>query len=92
MDSQKVYLTQTELADRWRCSEGTIINYRKKGLLPYFRLPECSKILYKVDDVEQIEQQNATRKGVDSNSHQNNQLKHQKRERPVVSANRDWRI
>jgi hypothetical protein len=92
MDSQRVYLTQSELADRWRCSPGTIINYRKKGLLPYFRLPGCSKILYKIDDIERIEQQYLIGKGVDSNLHQIKQLKHQKRERPVVSANRDWRI
>jgi len=26
----KIYLKQAELAKRWRCSEGSIINYRKK--------------------------------------------------------------
>jgi hypothetical protein len=91
MDSQRVYLTQSELADRWRCSSGTIINYRKKGFLPYFRLPGCRKILYKIDDIIQIEQQNLIRKGGENN-HQVNQVRHQKREKPVVSAKKEWRI
>ena len=90
MDLQRVYLTQAELAERWRCSEGTIINYRKKGLLPFFRLPECSKILYKVEDIEHIEQKNLIREGGDG-KHQVKQLKQQKMEKPVVSA-KEWRL
>jgi hypothetical protein len=90
VESEKIYMTQAELAKRWHCSEGTIINYRKKGFLPYFRLPGCSKILYKIYDVEQIEQQYSKRKGDDNHEHK--QVTRQIQGKPVISANKEWRI
>lgn len=38
-------------------SQGTIINWRRKGILPYFQVPDSSRILYSVTDIERIESQ-----------------------------------
>lgn len=53
--SQK-FFSQGELADRWRVSAGTIINWRKKGLLSYIRLPGSVKLLYPENSVLEVEQ------------------------------------
>ncbi|PIE59858.1 MAG: terminase [Desulfobulbus propionicus] len=50
------YLTQKELAERWRISPGTLINWRRKGILPYFQVPDSSRVLYNIRDIERIEQ------------------------------------
>jgi hypothetical protein len=49
------YLTQQEVADRFRVSQGTVINWRKRGLLDYFQAPGSTKILYPVTAVEEFE-------------------------------------
>ena len=51
-----VYLTQRELARRWRVTGGTIINWRKRGFLPYLKLPGSVKLLYPMQSVLDIEQ------------------------------------
>ena len=51
-----VYLTQRELARRWRVTGGTIINWRKRGFLPYLKLPGSVKLLYPLRSVLDIEQ------------------------------------
>ena len=87
----KVFLRQAELAERWGCSQGTIINYRKKGLLPFFRLPESNKVLYPVTEILGIEKQytrnNSKTKGGDSKKAETKKVK------PCVSApKKEWRI
>ena len=51
----KKYLTQKELAERWQRSEGSIINYRKKGRLACFMLPGSDRPLYPLEQIEVIE-------------------------------------
>ena len=82
------FLTQEEVADRFRVSSGTIINWRKKGLLRYFRVSGSTRVLYPIDTVEELEQQSL---------HQEKEVFRSKkivRERPGISPRqkKDWRI
>lgn len=52
------YLTQKELANRWRRSEASIINYRKRGKLSSFTLPGSNRPLYLLSEIEEIEDAN----------------------------------
>lgn len=85
-----VFLSQQELAKRWRCSEGTIINRRKNGVISYFLLPESGKPLYPYDEILEIEQKHtkqAKTKGGDSKKAD------LKKVEPCVSApKKEWRI
>jgi transposase len=86
--NQVKFLTQEEVADRFRVSIGTIINWRKKGLLRYFRVSGSTRVLYPIDTVEELEQQSL---------HQEREVfKPNKiiRERPEISPRqqKDWRI
>ena len=54
-DRDKIFLTQKELAKRWRMTEGTIIKMRDNGIVPFFRLPDSNRILYPVISVLAIE-------------------------------------
>jgi len=49
------YLTQAEVASRFRVSQSTVINWRKKRLLDYFQAPGSTKVLYPVATVEDFE-------------------------------------
>ena len=84
------WITQKELAKRWRVSEGTIINLRKKGILPVFSIPGLKKILYPVKEVLRMEREN-TGKEVQSEQKTLTEFKIKK---PVMSARpeKDWRI
>ena len=49
------YLTQEELAQRFRVSPSTIKNWRDQGKLEYFQ-PDCStRVLYPIESVEEFE-------------------------------------
>ena len=86
------WITQKQLAKRWHVSPGTIINWRNAGQLPFFRLPGSSKVLYPMDDIVELENQNTTTvKEVANTQKQPTELMKKK---PVVSAkpNKEWRI
>lgn len=74
----KVYLNSAELAQKWRCSLGTIRNRRRKGLIDYFKAPGSRTYLYPVESIEAFEK-NFTSKGIS---------------KPVVekSFTAEWRI
>ena len=86
-----VYLTQRELAERWRCSEGTIINRRKNGIITYFRLPGSDTPLYPFEDILAIEEEHTKQtkpKGGDKKK-----KAEIKKVEPCVSApQKEWRI
>jgi hypothetical protein len=86
-----VYLTQGELAKRWRCSEGTIINRRKNGIITYFKLPGSDKPLYPYDEILAIEEEHTKQtkpKGGDKKK-----KSEIKKVEPCVSAPQiEWRI
>src|SRR6056297_2290226 len=86
--NEKAFLKQAELAERWGCSQSTIINYRNKGLISYFQLPESTKVLYPVAEVLEIERKytknNSKPKGGDRKKAEAKKVK------PCVSPNKDW--
>jgi hypothetical protein len=51
----KTYLTQKEVAGRFRVSQATVINWRKRRLLDYFQAPGSTKILYPATTVDDFE-------------------------------------
>ena len=86
---EQKYITQKEMAERFRKTEGTIINWRRKGYFTYFRTPDSKSVLYLRESVEDFEGKYTViskRKEVD------NRPKLVKREKPVVSTNKVWRI
>jgi len=87
-DNEKQYFTQKELANRWQCAQGTIINYRNKGIISFFQLPESTKILYPVDEIIELEKNNTIKKGG------NKPEVEVKRVKPCVSSskNKEWRM
>lgn len=44
------HMTQTELAERWNIGEGTLENWRTKGIGPLY-LKLNNRILYRAEDV-----------------------------------------
>jgi hypothetical protein len=83
------YMTQKEMAKHFRKTEGTIINWRRKGHFTYFRAPGSNSVLYLRENVEDFEKKNtepSNKKEVD------NKPKPVKREKPVVSTTKEWRI
>lgn len=83
------YLTQQEVADRFRVSASTIMNWREKGLLRYFQAPGSKRVLYPVTAVEELEKQSIKqkKKGVVRPTEI-------KRERPRIPARpaKEWRV
>ena len=86
------YLTQKELAERWRVSQGTIINLRRTGSIPFFSVPGSSKILYPVDGIIYCEQQHTTTTKEEQKKQKG--LTESSRKKPVVStkSRKKWRI
>ena len=54
---QVVYLTQQEVAVRFRVAQSTVKNWRDRGLLAYFQAPGSKRVLYPVTAVEELEKQ-----------------------------------
>ncbi len=52
------YMTQKEMAEHFRKTEGTIINWRRKGYFTYFRPPDSKSVLYLLESVEDFERKN----------------------------------
>jgi DNA-binding transcriptional MerR regulator len=86
--STKVYLTQKEVADRFRVTQSTVKNWREKGLLQYLRVPGSTRVIYPVDSVEELENQSLQQEK------EVLRPKEIKRERPGISPiqQKEWRI
>lgn len=84
------FLTQRELARRWRLTESTIKNLRDRGQLPYFRLPGSSRVLYPVANIKELEELHTIpAKEVDKERH----LKEIKRKPDVpATPKKEWRV
>ena len=54
-NENRIFLTQSELADRWRVAPSSIKNWREKGEICYFQLPGSSRVLYPIEAIEEIE-------------------------------------
>ncbi len=85
---KRTYLTQSEVASRFRVTQSTVKNWRKKGLLKYFQASGSKRVLYPIDVVTEFENQSI---------HQEKEVvrpKEIKRERPRISPKqqKEWRI
>lgn len=82
------YLTQREVADKFRISQSTLKNWREKGLIKYFQAPGSSRVLYPIDAVEELERQSIKQKK------EVVALPKIKRERPRIPARpeKEWRL
>jgi uncharacterized protein YjcR len=56
-DLEKKYMTQQEVAERFRVSPSTIKNWRDQGKLDYFQPDWSSRVLYPVESIEEFEKQ-----------------------------------
>ena len=88
MDNDNIYLTQKEVAHRFRVSEPTIKNWRDKGLLEFFQSPGSSRIVYPKEALEEFERR-CTKKATVIESKKPAEMK---RKMPEVSSKREWRI
>jgi hypothetical protein len=87
-DYSEIYFTQKEVATRWKVTQTTLKNWRDKGVLPFFRVPTSSRILYPIEAILNIEENNIHEKEVKL------EVAETKREKPVMSTipKRKWRI
>lgn len=88
INNDVTYLTQREVAARFRVAQSTVKNWRERGLLAYFQAPGSTRVLYPVSAVEQLELHSIKReKGVVRPTEI-------KRERPRVPARpeKEWRL
>lgn len=81
------FLTQEEVADRFRVTPSTILNWRRRGLLEYFQVPGSTRVLYPVGAVERFEQEHIKKeKGGPAQPEI-------KRKRPqIAKPHKEWRI
>ena len=85
------YLTQAELAKRWRMSQSCVKNWRAKGYLPYFQVPGSRRVLYPLHGIQDLEKRNKiptkeVRKQIEETGIE--------RKKPEISATpkKEWRI
>ena len=85
------YLTQEEVALRFRVSQSTIKNWRDKGLLEYLQPTGSTRVLYPRETIEEFETLHRQRAKVIEFK----RSEPVKREEPGLSSNRiqkRWRI
>ena len=84
------YLTQEEVAMRFRVSQSTVKNWRDAGLLEYLQPPGSTRVLYPRKAVEEFERQH-TKKAKILEFKRPAEVK---KEKPEVSAKsqKEWRI
>ncbi len=89
-DLEKKYLTQQEVADRFRVTPSTIKNWRDEGKLEYFQVPGSTRVLYPRESIEDFERQH-TKKAKVLEFRRPAEIK---RIKPEVSSKqqKEWRI
>ena len=88
---QKKYLTQRELAERWRISPSCVKNWRVRGHIPYLQFPGSSRIFYPLQGILEVERQFTTlAKEVVPKGIKRAEIE---RVEPVISSEEeDWRV
>ena len=89
-DLEKKYLTQKEVADRFRVTPSTIKNWRDEGKLDYFHVPGSTRVIYPRESIEGFENQH-TKKAKVVEFKRPAEIK---RIKPGISSKRqkEWRI
>lgn len=84
------YLTQAELAQRFRVSPSTIKNWRDQGKLEYFQPDGSSRVLYPRESVEAFERRFTRR----AKTIERSKPAEVKKGKPEVSpkSRKEWRI
>ncbi len=78
------FLTQKEVAEYFRVSQGTIINWRNQGLLSFWRVLGRKTVLYFRDEIKDFRNQNTTlKKG--GGASENKIVVRKRKEKPSVS-------
>ena len=87
---EKKYLTQQEVAERFRVSPSTIKNWRDQGKLDYFQPDWSSRVLYPVESVEAFEARHTKRAEIEAPEC----VAEIKREKPGMSSRpeKEWRV
>ena len=60
LKEEEKYLTQNELAKRWKCAPSTVKSMRDRGELPFFQPPGSARILYPIESVLLVEKKNSS--------------------------------
>jgi len=63
-DVEKKYLTQQEVAERFRVTPSTVKNWRSKGKLIYFQAPGSTRVIYPREAIEEFERQHTAQEKV----------------------------
>jgi len=84
----RMYLTQAEVACRFRVTQSTVKNWRQKGLLKYLQVPGSTRVLYPIDAVAEFEKRSIYQ------AKEVIRAKEIKRERSRISPSekKEWRI
>ena len=53
--NEKIFLTQKELSQRWRVSQATIKKMREENSVPFFCVPNTTRVIYPLLGIENIE-------------------------------------
>jgi hypothetical protein len=53
--TENVYLTQTQLAERWQVAEGTLERWRSEGIGPIY-LKMMGRVRYRLSDITDFEE------------------------------------
>ena len=87
---KKKYMTQQEVAERFRVSPSTIKNWRDQGKLDYFQPDWSARVLYPADSIQEFERQH-TKKAKVIEFKKPAEIK---RTKPEVStrSQREWRV
>jgi hypothetical protein len=86
---EKELWTQNEVAEYFRVVPGTVINWRKQGLISFWKAPGPRKVLYHRDEIKDFcEKHTSAKKGGGEKP-----KPEISRGKPCVSSTRkDWRI
>ena len=87
--SKQEFLTQKEVAELFRVSTNTVGNWTKRGLLSVWQAPGSTRVLYLSDEVREFCDKNLKPRGEGTKPKQIDGIK---KERPVISSNRKWKV
>ena len=83
------FLTQKEVAELFRVSTNTIGNWEKRWFFSRWQAPGSTRVLYLSDEVRDFLDKNLKPRGEGAKPKKINGIK---KERPVISSNRKWKV
>jgi len=87
----QIFLTPSEVAKRWKCTECTVKNYRDRGLLSYFQPVGSTMVRYLKVEIEDFEKKytRSTEEVI-----KNRRIPEVQRKKPdiLAASNKEWRV